>query len=135
MLGGCDRGDPKSNQKGEISMRHIDEQSYIQSAGNSQSVGRLDQSNLSADETVRRGQHAWVRVRGDHTWADWLQVGAALVTGRTEAMREARVNEPVGHNYNTAFGTWLQRYGFETIDKGDRARLFKVMDRLPRRHS
>jgi hypothetical protein len=45
-------------------------------------------------------------------------------------MHEAHVNEPVGHNYNAAFGTWLRRYGFETIDKGDRARLFEVMDKL-----
>jgi hypothetical protein len=28
-----------------------------------QTVGRLDQSNLSTDENVRRGQHAWARVR------------------------------------------------------------------------
>jgi hypothetical protein len=109
-------------------MRHIDKQLHSQSAGNSQRNGGLDQSNLSADETVRRGQHAWARVRG--AWEDWLHVGAALVIGRTEAMREAHVNEPVGHNYNTAYGTWLQRHGFETIDKGDRARLFEVMDKI-----
>jgi hypothetical protein len=95
-----------------------------------QTADRLDQSNLSTDETVRRGQHGWARVRGNHTWEDWLHVGAALVIGRTEAMREAHVNKPIGHNYNSAFGTWLHRYGFETIDKGDRARLLEVMDKL-----
>jgi hypothetical protein len=90
----------------------------------------LDQSNLSSDETILCGQNAWARVRDDHAWADWLHVGAALAIGRTEAMREAHVNEPVGHNYNTTFGAWLRRYGFETIDKGDRARLLEVMDKL-----
>jgi hypothetical protein len=110
-------------------MHHIDDRSNSRSAKSSQTV-RLDQSNLSADETVRRGQHAWARVRDDHAWEGSLNVGAALVIGRTETMREANVNEPVGHNYNTAFGRWLRRYGFETIDKGDRARLFEVMDKL-----
>jgi hypothetical protein len=111
-------------------MRHIDKQSHSKSAGISQRNGRLDQSNLPTDETILRGQNAWARVRDDHAWEDWLHVGAAPVIGRAEAMRETHVNEPVGYNYNTAFGAWLRRYGFETIDKGDRARLFEVMDKL-----
>jgi hypothetical protein len=110
-------------------MHHIDDRSNSRSAKSSQTV-RLDQSNLSADETVRCGQHAWTRVRSDHTWEDWLRVGAALAIGRTEAMREANVNQPAGRNYNDAFGTWLQKFGFETVDKGDRARLFEVMGKL-----
>jgi hypothetical protein len=113
-----------------MSMRHIDKHSTSQSAGNSQTTGTLDQSNQSAEEAVRRGQDAWARVRGDHTWEDWLRVGAALAILRTEAMHEARVNQPSGRNYNEAFGTLLQKFGFDTIDKGDRARLFEVMAKL-----
>jgi hypothetical protein len=113
-----------------MSMRHIDDRSNRGSAGNSQTVDRLDQSNQSAGETVRRGQHAWARVRGNHTWDDWLQVGAALGILRTEAMREAHVNDPFGRIYNEAFGALLGKFGFENIDKGDRARLFEVMDKL-----
>lgn len=92
-----------------------------------QSEDRLDQSNLSI---VRLGQDAWARVRGDHSWKDWLQIGAALCIGRTETIREAHVNAPNGRNYNIAYATWLKKYGFDTIDKGDRARLFDVMDHL-----
>ena len=86
-------------------MRHIDKQSHSKSAGISQRNGRLDQSNLPTDETILRGQNAWARVRDDHAREDWIHVGAALVIGRTEAMCDAHVNEPVGHNYNTVFRT------------------------------
>jgi hypothetical protein len=70
----------------------------------------LDQSNLSSDETILGGQNAWARVRDDHAREDWIHVGAALVIGRTEAMCDAHVNEPVGHNYNTVFRTCLRRW-------------------------
>jgi hypothetical protein len=112
-----------------MSMFQIDDHSDNQSTANSQTV-RLDRSNQCVQEAVRRGQHAWARFRGDHTWGDWLLVGAALGILRTEAMRKARVNEPVGRIYNEAFGALLDKFGFENIDKGDRARLFEVMDKL-----
>jgi hypothetical protein len=44
---------------------------------------------------------------------------------------EAGTNQPQGKAYNMAFGEWLQRYKLDDMDKGDRSRLFSVMDNLP----
>jgi hypothetical protein len=106
----------------------IDDTSHTRPVPANQSVDSLDQSSLSADQIIRRGQDTWARVRSDHTWTDWLEVGAALCVGRTQAMYDAAANKPVGRNYNTAFGAWLKKNGFDTIDDGDRSRLFEVMN-------
>jgi hypothetical protein len=82
------------------------------------------------DTTVRHGQEAWCRLRANSTWADWVAVGAAHVVGRSTAMRDAHTNTPKGRGYNAAFIAWQKKFGFETLDKGDRARLFEVMNHL-----
>jgi hypothetical protein len=77
------------------------------------------------------GSKAWVRLKKNKTWSDWLAVGAALQVGREWAMRSAGVNKPEGKGYNQCFGEWLTEYGLDDMDKGDRSRLFNVMDNLP----
>jgi hypothetical protein len=83
------------------------------------------------DTCIKRGQEAWKRHKGDATWLDWLAIGEALSIGRQEAMANADTNRPIGSRYNAAFGEWLARHHFDDIDKGDRSRLFDVMDNLP----
>jgi hypothetical protein len=84
-----------------------------------------------SDETVRIGKEAWQRLIRTHNGLfDWIAVGRAHEIGRADAMREAGVNRPHGHRYKKAFGAWLKRPGFHNMDKGDRARLFLVMDNL-----
>jgi hypothetical protein len=92
-------------------------------------TSRLDGPTDS--QIIRLGQEAWNRVHSDLNWEDWIAIGRAHVIGRTEAMREAYVNEPAGHQYKEAFSAWLERFGFASLDKGDRSRLFEVMDHLP----
>jgi hypothetical protein len=91
---------------------------------------RLARPTDSIHETIHRGQEAWIRLRSDNTWADWVAVGKAHVIGHTEAMREAGVNKPNGHRFDKAFSAWRKRFGFDSLDKGDRSRLFKLMDNL-----
>jgi hypothetical protein len=92
---------------------------------------RLDQSNRGPDaETIYEGQRAWIRLREGHAWADWIAVGRAHLIGRAEAMRAAHATAPAGPRYKNAFGDWLKRFGFHTLDKGDRARLFDVIEHL-----
>jgi hypothetical protein len=79
---------------------------------------------------IRRGQEAWCRLRAGLTWSDWIAVGAAHVIGRTTAMRDGHINKPKGRSYNAAFSAWQKKFGFKDLDKGDRARLFDVMDHL-----
>jgi hypothetical protein len=80
------------------------------------------------DTHIKRGQEAWMRHKQDATWADWMQIGEALSIGRQDAMATAGTNAPVGSRYNAEFGNWLTRHKFDDIDKGDRSRLFEVMD-------
>jgi hypothetical protein len=95
-------------------------------------IDRLDcptLENLPEDIAVRQGQEALRRLRDHSTWEDWKRVGRAHEAGRTTAMRDAHVNKPAGRVYNAAFHAWLEKFGFD-LDKGDRKRLFDVMDHL-----
>jgi hypothetical protein len=89
---------------------------------------RLD--NPTKEDLIRYGQEAWNRLRDNSTFANWSFVGAAHVLGRAEAMRDAHTNKPEGRGYNAAFAAWARKFGFADLDKGDRARLFNVMDNL-----
>jgi hypothetical protein len=80
--------------------------------------------------TIRHGQEAWCRLRAGSTWTGWVAVGSAHVIGRATAMRDGHINKPKGRSYNAAFSAWQKKFGFEGLDKGDRSRLFDVMDHL-----
>lgn len=83
------------------------------------------------DRVARQGTQAWARLKKSKSWTDWLQVGEALQVGRDWAMNQAGTNKPEGKAYNVAFGEWLTKYKLDDMDKGDRSRLFAVMDNLP----
>jgi hypothetical protein len=90
----------------------------------------LDNPTDREQSTIVDGQEAWHRLGRDHSWENWRHVGAALLIGRSGAMRQAGVNRPVGRRYNVAFAAWLNKFGFENLDKADRSRFFVVMDHL-----
>lgn len=77
---------------------------------------------------VERGREAWRRLKTDSTWDDWVVVGTALDIGRTECMRRAGSNHPIGRAYNEAFSAWLARNEFADIDKGTRSRLLDCIE-------
>jgi hypothetical protein len=77
-----------------------------------------------------QGTAAWKRLKSNKGWNDWIAVGEALRVGREWAMHQAMTNKPEGKAYNTAFGEWLTKYKLDDQDKGDRSRLFTVMDNL-----
>jgi hypothetical protein len=83
------------------------------------------------DRVARQGMQAWARLKKGKSWTDWLQVGEALQVGRDWAMNQAGTNRPEGKAYNVVFGEWLAKYKLDDMDKGDRSRLFAVMDNLP----
>ena len=83
------------------------------------------------ERICRQGTQAWQRLKKDKNWNDWLKVGEAHLVGREWAMRVADTNRPQGKAYNMTFGEWLAKYKFDDMDKGDRSRLFAVMDNLP----
>jgi hypothetical protein len=79
---------------------------------------------------IRHGREAWGRLRAGSTWSDWVAVGEAHVIGRATATRDGHTNKHTGRAYNAAFSAWQKKYGFQGLDKGDRKRLFDVMDHL-----
>lgn len=82
------------------------------------------------DRIVRLGRAAWQRLKKEKSWQDWLATGELLQLLREEAMHEAGVNRPEGKGYNLAFGLKLSENKLDDMDKGDRARLFNIMDNL-----
>jgi hypothetical protein len=97
------------------------------------------QPRLTPDEReirefcIKRGREAWQRHvhKGGATWSDWMAIGEALLVGHQDAMAATEANHPIGHRYDSEFGTWLTCHRFDAIDAGDRTRLIEVMDNLP----
>jgi hypothetical protein len=83
------------------------------------------------NDPILAGQEAWVRIKQNRAWADWVVLGHALAVGRTEAMKRAGTNEPNGRRYNREFGYWLGNHGFRDIPDSARTRLLKCIGRLP----
>jgi hypothetical protein len=88
---------------------------------------RLTQVNLSDDAIIQAGREALSRIASALTWADWKAIGKAVLILRGIAMREARINKPVGKRYTKAFGRLLEQHGFAKLDKATCARLTECM--------
>ena len=75
---------------------------------------------------------AWPRIsdRGRKSFDDSLQVGHALAIGRTEALRAAGTNSPVGSKFNKAIGTWLAANGLDGVTAPERHRIGLVIEHL-----
>jgi hypothetical protein len=118
----------RSNGSGQMTVRV----SPVEQQSMTQVQHKLDSPTyvISDDKEIREGQEAWSRLKKHMSWSDWTSVGRAHLKGRQAAMREANTNEPTGRRYNQIFGEWLTRHGFDDIDKGDRSRLFEVMEHL-----
>jgi hypothetical protein len=80
------------------------------------------------EQCVKRGQDAWRRHKSDATWLDWIAIAEAHAIGREDAQNASGANQPRGSRYNAEFGAWLERTRFDDIDKGDRNRLFEVLE-------
>jgi hypothetical protein len=81
----------------------------------------------SDGDIIERAREAWQRHRQGAAWADWMLVGEALTLGRELAMREVEAKHPEGRRYNVVMGKWLERHGFDNMDKSDRSRLMECM--------
>ena len=90
----------------------------------------LTRSQEDREMHIKWGQEAWRRHihKGDATWNDWMAIGNALLIGRQDAVAAAETNH--GSRYNSEFDSWLARYHFDDIDKGDRSRLIEVINNL-----
>lgn len=79
------------------------------------------------EKVLRLGRQSLDMLNKDQNFTWWLDVGEALIMLRAEAMAKACTNRPEGGAYNRIFGAALHDEKLE-FDKGDRSRLFEVMD-------
>lgn len=95
------------------------------------SADMVDPVNHPTSEAtiIAEGVTAWRNLKPatEQIRSEWWKVGKALVAGRTEVMHTAGVNKPVGGKFNKMFGAWLNKYGFDDIDKGVRSHLIALV--------
>ena len=77
----------------------------------------------------REGREALDRIRSCRDWGDWEKVAFAVDAARSEAMKIADTNKPVGSRYYKAFGEVLRREELHTdkLDSAVRNLLFKIV--------
>jgi hypothetical protein len=88
---------------------------------------------IEPSTTIAAGRDAWQRLR-DHDrarWTDWLDVARALAVGRTESLKAAGTNRPVGSRYNGAMGAWLRSADLDGINNQERYRALLILENLP----
>ena len=78
----------------------------------------------NSTQDIAEGRAAWERLRNRArtSWDDWSMVGRALVAGRTETLKKAKTNRPVGSTYNRMMSEWLRTQGFDSITTPERYR-------------
>lgn len=83
---------------------------------------------LDSSEIVSAGRKAWDRLRKNTSWADWVQVGEAIIAGR-KALGLSPSVAPRGR-LAKKFGDWRRANGFAELDKSDLRRLLVLMDNI-----
>jgi hypothetical protein len=84
------------------------------------------------EDVIGEAREAWSRIKGSarKNWDDWLAVGRALVVGRTEALKSAGTNRPVGTRYNRAMSEWLILNGLD-ISTSERYNILQIIEHFP----
>jgi hypothetical protein len=85
------------------------------------------------DDTVAEARAAWARIKENArtSWNDWVLIGKALISGRSEAMKAAKINRPYGATYVRIFGAWLREHGLDGIDTQQRYLCILCIENLP----
>jgi len=91
-----------------------------------------DRISSATHDAVSDGVAAWSRLRerARASWTDWVAVGRALIIGRTEALKIAETNSPVGSRYNAAMGAWLMANGLDGVNNQERYRALLILENL-----
>jgi hypothetical protein len=89
-------------------------------------------SSGTRSHLYRDGRAAVGRIRSCRDWEDWVKVARAVDEARSEAMKIAGTNAPLGSRYYKAFGEVLKREVLHTdkLDSAIRNLLFKVIKHL-----
>jgi hypothetical protein len=65
--------------------------------------------------TIRAGVDAWESVTKSESFEAWKKIGAALVIGKTHALKASGARQAWGKTYGTAFSQWIKRHRFERM--------------------
>jgi hypothetical protein len=87
---------------------------------------------MSDSGTIDAGRAAWARIKENArtSWNDWVLIGKALIAGRSEAMKAAKINRPFGATYVRIFGAWLREHELDGIDTQQRYRCILCTENL-----
>lgn len=85
------------------------------------------------DETYRRGRNAIKRLtdrKKDHVFTWWLDYGTAVLAVRSEAMRLAGTNQPIGKAFNMHHADIMQREKLQAFDGKTRKDAVDMVENL-----
>jgi hypothetical protein len=77
-------------------------------------------------DVIRAGAIALANQEAAHDWTAQKQIAKGLSILRADAMAEAKTNTPKGRRYCEALSRLLRLYGYDRLDKSDRAKYFKI---------
>ena len=78
----------------------------------------------------KRGRAAIEHLNKDLNFSWWLDYAHAIVAVRTEAMREAYTNKPIGKAYNQSYARIMKREKLEAFDANARKDCVAMIDNL-----
>jgi DNA-binding transcriptional MerR regulator len=81
-------------------------------------------------EAYKRGRAAIKNLAKDRNFNWWLDYSNAIVAVRTEAMRDAYTNKPVGKAYNTHYARIIEREKLDAFDANTRKDCVAMVDNL-----
>ena len=83
-------------------------------------------------EAYKRGRAAIQNLtsKRDRTFGWWLDYSNAVVAARTEAMRDAYTNQPIGKAYNAAHARIMKREKLDAFDANTRKDCVAMIDNL-----
>ena len=83
-------------------------------------------------EAYKRGRAAIQNLtrKRDRTFGRWLDYSNAVVAVRTEAMREAFTNQPIGKAYNASYARIMKREKLDVFDANTRKDCAAMVDNL-----
>jgi hypothetical protein len=93
-------------------------------------------ANLDADAPEQKDNlyaqagEAWrrLKVSANAAWDDYLIIGEAMITARTDLLHKLQINKPHGSNYQKRWKEWLLAHGLADMHKTTRSLLIELIE-------
>ena len=71
--------------------------------------------------TIKAGLDAWTEIGRANSFESWKRIGAALLVGKTRALKLTMANGPWGQHYCREFNRWVIEHHFERMPSPTRS--------------